>query len=241
MSNIRRLNFAKAEKEAQDITVKKHYEVFELLTTMLNIYLRGLSLIGNLDDKDSDIDWVWLFLIVRSLHSIRCSIELMRRAYYAQAVSLIRMVTETYFLCGNCENDKTIIDGVLHNIPNKRDGRTIFNYKELAVNMKSLDIYENDYMHECDFAHTSSISLGIMTNRINSNSRELSPVPEYKEILFMDCCELAFRNGLLMVSVLEKLLNNVSKEKVHAWRTETEERVQKIQEWLDGLKARYGS
>jgi hypothetical protein len=46
-------------------------------------------------------------------------------------MSLIRMVTEAYFLCGNCENDKTIIDAVLHNIPNRPNGRTIFKGKVL--------------------------------------------------------------------------------------------------------------
>jgi hypothetical protein len=235
------LNLIEAEKKAINITIKNHFEVFELITTMLNLYIHGFNLIGKLDDKNSDTDWVWLFLTVRSFYSIRCSIELVKKAYYAQAVSLIRMVTEAYFLCGNCEKDKTIIDAVLHNIPNRPDGRTIFNYKKLAMDMDSLAIYENDYMHECNFSHTSSLSLGIMTTETNSTSWELSPVPAYNEILFIDCCELAVRNGLLMASFLEKLLNDVSKEKVNDWRIEAKPRVQQIQEWLSGLKERYGN
>ena len=80
-----------------------------------------------------------------------------------------------------------------------------------------------------------------MTTVIDSNSRELSPVPDYKELLFMDCCELAFRNGLLMVRFVEKLIDNVSKEKVNAWRVEAKPEVELIQEWLRELKERYGS
>ena len=240
MNNIK-LNLTEAEKKAKDITIKNHFGVFALITTMLNLYIHGFNLIGKLDDKNSDTDWVWLFLTVRSFCSIRCSIELVKKAYYAQAVALIRMVTEAYFLCGNCEKDKTIIDAVIHNIPNRPDGRTIFNYKKLAIDMDSLAIYENDYMHECNFSHTSSLSLGIMTTETNPTSRELSPVPAYNEILFIDCCELAIRNGLLMASFLEKLLNDLSKEKVNDWRIKAKPRVQQIQEWLGGLKEKYGS
>jgi hypothetical protein len=233
------LNIPEAEHKAQNITVKKHLDVFELVTIMLNLYIHGFNLIGKLDDKNNDIDWVWLFLTVRSFHSIRCSIELMKKAYYAQAMSLIRMVTEAYFLCGNCENDQTIIDAILHNKPNKLGGRTIFKYKKLARDMGSLAIYENDYMHECDFTHTSSLSLGIMTTEINSTNRELSLVPAYDEILFVDCCELVLRNGLLVASFLEKLLDDVSKEKVNAWRITAKTGVQQIQQWLGGLKEKY--
>lgn len=240
MNDIKR-DIIKAEHKVQDITIKKHFEVFELLATMLNLYLHGFNLIGKLDDKNSDIDWVWLFLTVRSFHSIRASVELMKKAYYAQAISLIRMVTEAYFLCGNCGNDKSIIDAILHNVPNRPNGRTIFHYRKLAIAMDCLVIYENDYMHECNFTHTSSLSLGIMTTEINATNRELSPVLAYNEILFMDCCELVFRNGLLMASFLEKLLDDVSKEKVNAWRIVAKAGVEQIEKWLGGLKERYGN
>jgi len=108
--------------------------------------------------------------------------------------------------------------------------------------MDSLSIYENDYTHECKFSHTSSLSLGIMTTETNSTRRELPPVPSYNELLFIDCCELAIRNGLLMASFLEKLLKNVSsKEKVNDWRIKAKPKVQQIQGWLGGLKERYGN
>ena len=236
MDNIE-LNILEAERKVQNITVKNHFDVFELITTMLNLHIHGFNLIGKLDDKNSDTDWVWLFLTVRSFHSMRCALELMKKAYYAQAISLIRMVTEAYFLCGNCENNKTISDAILHNKPTK----LIFNYKILADDMRCPALYKNCYMHECDFTHTSSLSLGAMTTEINPTNRELSLVPTYNEILFLDCCELILRNGLLMASFLEKLLDDLSKEKVNAWRMKAKTGVQQIEQWLDGLKAKYGN
>lgn len=234
------LDLIKAEKEAQEITVKKHMEVFELLTTMLNLYINGFNLIPSLDSKNSDTDWVWLCLITRSYYSLRCSIELMKKAYYGQAMALIRIVTEAYFLCGNCEDDQTIADAILRNKPNRPDGRTIFNYRELADNMRASDVYEKDYVSECQFAHTSSLSVKIMTTRISASNRRLNPVPEYNELLFIACCELALKNGVLMASFLEKLLGDLSQEKVNTWRLQVKTGTQAILEWLDSLKHTYG-
>ena len=240
MNNIT-LNLIESEKKVKDITIKSNPEEIELLATLLSLYTNGFSLLGNLDNKTSDTNWLWLFLITRSFFSIRCSIELMMKAYYAQAIALIRIVTEAYFLCGNCEKNKTIIDALLHNKPNMPNGKTKFVYKDLATAMDVLPLYEKDYIFECNYSHTSSQSLGIMTIEINASNRELKPVPFYDEISFITCCESAFRNGLLMAEFLERLLANVSKEKVKAWRIEAKTGVQQIKEWLSGLKERYGS
>lgn len=239
MNNIT-LNLIEAEKKAKDITIKNHPEELELLTTMLNLYTDGFSLLGNLDDKTSDTDWVWLFLLTRSFFSIRCAIELMTKAYYAQAMALMRIATEAYFLCGNCKNNKAIIDALLHNKPNRRDGKTIFKYRELATNMDALPIYENMYLFACKYSHSSSLSLGIMTIETNVSNRELKPIPFYDEISFIACCELAFRNGMLMADFLEKLLDDMSKERVQVWRIKAKTGVQQIQEWLVRLKEKYG-
>ena len=233
------VNLIEAEKEARKVTIKRHPKESELLTTMLNLYTSGLSLLPYLNSKISDTNWVWLFLITRSFFSLRCAIELMRKAYYAQAMALIRIVTETYFLCGNCENNKAIVDALLHNKPNRPDGKTIFTYKELAKDMAALPIYENDYLFACKYSHTSSLSLGIMTIETDISNRELKPVPFYDEISFIACCELAFRNGMLMADFLEKLLANVSKERVKVWRIKAETEVQQIQDWLAKLKEKY--
>jgi hypothetical protein len=69
----------KAERKATDITVKNHPEVFELITTMLNLYINGFNLTGKLDDQNSDTVWFRLFSITRSFHALRCSVELMKR------------------------------------------------------------------------------------------------------------------------------------------------------------------
>ena len=228
------LDLIEAEKKAREVTVKNHPNESELLTTMLNLYTSGFSLLPHLNSKTSDTNWVYLFLITRSFLSISCAVELMRKAYYAQAIALLRVVPEAYFLCGNCENNTTIVDTLLHNKPQR------FRYKDLAKAMNALPIYENDYAFECNYSHTSSLSLGIMTVEIDASNRWLKPIPFYDEMSFTACCALAFRNGLLMAYFLEKLLDDVSKEKVKAWRVELKTKVQRIQEWLAKFKEKYG-
>jgi len=229
------VNLIEAEKKAREVTINSHPKESELLTTMLNLYTSGFSLLPHLNSKISDTNWVWLFLITRSFLSLRCAVELMRKAYYAQAIALLRVVTEAYFLCGNCKINKTIVDALLHNKAKR------FDYKALAKSMSALPIYEDDYVFECNYSHTSSLSLGIMTIEIDASNRELKPIPFYDKMSFIACCALAFKNGLLMADFLERLLGDVSKEEVKNWRIEAKPRVQQIQEWLGGLKERYRS
>ena len=240
MDNISR-NLITDEQQALKEAVKNHEREFELLTTMLNLYINAFSSTGSLNDQNSDTDWLWLFLITRSFHSLRSSIELMKKAYYAQAMALLRMVTEAYFMCGNAKNDPTIADAILRNKPNRQDGRTIFNYKILADNMGSSVMYDKDYTFECKLAHFSSLSAGIMTTEIDSHNLELTPIPTYDEILFLACCEMALKNGLLMTGFVEDLLTDLSVEKVNNWRTKSVKGINEISEWLDNLKQKYGS
>jgi len=234
------LNLIEAEKKAKDITTKKHPEVFELVEIMMHLYISGLNLIGNSNIK-IDTDRVWSALTIRSFHSLICSVELTERGYYAQAMALIRMVIEAYFLCGNCEKDKTIVDAVVHNKPNRPKGKTKFDYKKLAIDMGALDWYDSDYVFACHFSHMSHLTLEIMTTKINPDYRSLKIVPSYDELSFIACCKLLLRNGLLMTTFLGKLLDNVSEENVAAWHIKARTAVQQAEEWSGGLKERYGS
>ena len=110
------------ERQTLKKTVANHGEEIELLATMLNLYINGFSLTGSLNDQNTDINWVWLFLLTRSFHSLRCSLELMQKGYYAQTMALLRMVTEAYFLCGNAKKNPTIADAILRNKPTGRMG-----------------------------------------------------------------------------------------------------------------------
>jgi hypothetical protein len=231
---IERMNLIEAEKKAKDTTMENHPKEFELLATMLNLYTNGFSLLPNLDSKIGDTHWVWLFLITRSFLSIRCAIQLMTKAYYAQAIALLRIVTEAYFLCGNCEKNKTIIDALLHNKPK------IFRYEDLAKAMDASPIYEDDYKFACNYSHTSALSLGVMAIEINAGNRVLKPIPLYDKVSFIACCALSFKGALLMADFLERLLDSVSKTKVKMWRSEAKTGVQQIKEWLGELKERYG-
>jgi hypothetical protein len=238
MSNIT-TNLIKAENKARDIAIKSHPDVFELVDRMMKLYIDGLNLARNSDNKGSSTDKVWLFLVTRSFHSIICSVQLMEKGYYAQAMTLVRMVIEAYFLCGNCKKNKSIMDALLYNKPNRPDRKTKFDYRALATRMGASDWYDNDYVFACQFSHTSHLSLDIMTASSNSSYRTLKLVPSYDELLFVACCKLLLRNGLLMTKFLGILLDDSSKQNVNTWHIKAETAVQQAQEWLDGLKGRY--
>jgi hypothetical protein len=224
------------ERKILTDTVKQHSKEFELMASMLNIYINGFNLIGNYTLEENEANWVLLLLITRSFHSLRCSIELMKKGYYAQAMALIRMVTENYFICGNCKNDKTIVDAIIHNKPNRPNGKTKFDFKTLATNMGSSFFYENHYAFECEFGHCSALSVRILTE-----NGELKVIPSYNELLFMACCEMLFRNSILMAKFLEDFLNELSAEKVNVWRQTVGNGSNEIVTWLDNLKQKRDS
>jgi len=234
MNNIT-LNLIEAEKKAEDVAVKNHPKVFELVEIMMSLYVDGFNLIGNPNNEDKDMGRVWLFLVTRSFHSIMCSVELMKKGYYAQAMTLIRMVIEAYFLCGNCEKDKTIIDALLRNKSNRRP-----TWRTYAKNMNALNWYKKDYVFACQFSHSSYLSLGAMTTEINPSYRRLEFVPFYEEMPFLSCSKLLLRNGLLMTVFLGKMLGDSSKENVNSWHSRARTAIQDTQQWLDGLKGKYG-
>jgi len=235
------LNLIEAEKKAKDITIKNHPEVFELVEIMMHLYITGFNLIGDSNIK-RDTDKVWLALIVRSYHSLICSVALMERGYYAQSMALIRMVIEAYFLCGNCEKDKTIVDAVLHNKPNRPNGKTRFYYSTLAAKMGASDWHDSDYVFACDFTHMSHRTTEAMTTtKIRPGYRSLKLLPSYDELAFIACSKLLLRNGLLMTKFLGRLLDEVSKENVTTWHIKARAAVQQAEEWSGGLKGRYGN
>ena len=230
------LNIIDEEKQVQKYTIGKHSEEFELMASMLNLYLDGFSLVGKYKLDNNEADWVLLLLLTRSFHSLRSCIELIKKGYYVQAIALTRIVTENYFICGNCRKDQDIVEAIIHNKPNRPNGKTKFNYKSLAQNMGSSFTYEKDYTFECQFAHCSNLSANVMTKEIDDKNRELSLAPSYNELMFMASCELFFRNGLLMTIFLESFLSALSEEKVNVWRNKSALGFEKITKWLAGLK-----
>ena len=233
------LDIINEESQVQKYTVGKHGEEFELMASMLNLYLDGFGLIGNYKLDNNEADWVLLLLLTRSFHSLRSSIELIKKGYYVQTMALIRMVTENYFICGNCKTDQNIVEAIIHNKPNRANGKTRFVYKSLASNMGSSIMYEKDYIFECQFAHCTALSTRVITTQIDEKNRELSIAPSYNELLFMANCELLLKNGLLMTSFLETFLSGLSEEKVNVWRNKSVSRINKIIKWLYTLKERY--
>jgi len=75
MENISRDLIADETQTAKK-TVANHGREIELLATMLNLYINGFSMTGSLNDQNTDTNWVWLFLLTRSFHSLRCSVGL---------------------------------------------------------------------------------------------------------------------------------------------------------------------
>ena len=203
------------ESQVEKITLNSHKEEINLMVKVLNIYVEGFNSIGSFTyTEDRELEWAWLFLVTRSFYSMRCTIQLIMRGYYSQALSLLRTVTEDWLICQDCIGNPKTIEAILHDkyrIPDKNHGLTFYKMAERTGNLLT---YNNDYNHQSRFTHCSALSLGVLRDL---ETNELRAAPSYNAILFLDCCEQFFRNALRMSEVIGNLLFKLDETKATYW------------------------
>jgi len=158
----------------------------------------------------------------------------MQTGYYGQTISLLRTVTENWFICHDCVNNTKTIEAILYNkyeIPSRRDGLTFYQMAERTGKMR---IYKDEYHHESKVTHPTALSLGILRDPETSAIRA---APSYDDILFLDCCELMFRNALGMFDFLVRILDKMSKSKINSWNVQP---IRDATKWLTALKEEHG-
>ncbi len=80
------------EREAREATRRDFPEEIDLVTRLINAYLRAFNEMGSYTAaQDLDPRLLILALVSRSFNSVRCSFDLLLRAYYQQSVALTRM------------------------------------------------------------------------------------------------------------------------------------------------------
>ena len=226
------------ESQIKKVTSSKHQEELNLMTNILNTYIDGFNLIDSFTlARDNEVEWAWLFLITRSFHSMRCAIQLMIMGYYSQAISLLRTVTEDWFICQDCTGNPKILEAILHNkytIPDKNHGLT---FRKMAERTGNLLTYNNDYNHQSRFTHCSALSLGVLRDL---ETNKLKAAPSYNTILFLDCCELFVRNALRMSEIMGSFLSKLSEAKATSWGEKANQKCKEAADWLKAIRGKYG-
>ena len=225
------------ESQVKKVTSSKHQEEVNLMTAVINMYINGFNLIDSFTfTEDNEVETAWLLLVTRSFHSMRCAIQLILMGYYGQTISLLRTITENFFICHDCVNYPKTVEAILRNkysIPNRKHALTFYKMAERTNNMK---VYKSDYHHQSEVSHPTSLSLGIIrdpeTNAINA-------APSYNEILFLACCEQFFRNALMMSEFMGQFLSKLSKAKVQFWGEIANQTCNNVADWLNSLREKH--
>lgn len=226
------------EAQIKEITSNKHQKELGLINDILNMYIDGFKSIKPFKyTKENVVETTWLLLLVRSFHSMRCAMPLIQTAYYGQAISLLRTITENYFVCHDCINNRKTVEAILYNkyrIPDSNQG---LSFRQMAIRTGNLKIYKGDYDHQSRVNHPTALSLGMLrdpqTNTINA-------APSYDRILFLDCCEQFFRNALMMAEIMGWLLSNIAKTSVTSWGEKANNTCKKAADWLKAIREKYG-
>jgi hypothetical protein len=224
-------NIIKLESRAQEDTKRKHGREIELFTEIINVFISGFNHMGSFELKeDNQTEYIWLLLVTRCFHSIRCSINLMVKGYYSQAMSLLRTGTEDWFICGTCEDNEEVRNYLLR----EEGSRPI--YSDLAKQMDAMNVYEKDYIYQCKFTHSSRLSLRVLCN---PNTKSMNIAPIYSENLFLLCAESLLRVFLKMAVYMGRFLIYLDKSKAKSWDKENSQRIKDAVSWLEKLREKY--
>lgn len=226
------VNILQIESLTRETIKEKHWREIEIFTGILNIFLSGFSSMGSFELKeDNESEYVWLLILVRSFNSVRCSIDLMLKGYYSQAMSLLRTITEDWFICGTVQDNKEVRDCLI------RDEAKMPRYVELATQMKAMNIYKGDYGYQSKFTHSSRLSLRVL---YNIDKKEVGIAPIYDEVLFLLCVESLMRVSLLILEYMGRFLFYVDKSKAKYWDEQNSQHIKDVSSWLGELRAKYG-
>lgn len=226
------------ESQVKKVTRDSHQKEIELITNILNMYIDGFNSISSFTyNRDNEKETAWLLLAARSFHSMRGAIQLMLMGYYGQAISLLRTVTENFFICHDCIENPKAIEAILHNKYKIPDSKQKLSFRQMAIRTGNMKIYENDYAHQSEVTHPSALSLGIIRD---PKTNEINVAPRYDKILFLDCCEIMVRNALMMNEFMARLLSKLSETKATSWAEKASQTHKEASDWLNKMKEEYG-
>ena len=220
-------------------TIQKHSKEIEIMVGLINTYISGFNLVTSFTHKEgrNDVTFALICLVMHSLHSMWCSLGLMIKGYYSQAMAIIRTSIEDWFICGDCKSNRKTLDAILYGkyrIPDSNEG---LSFSKMAKLINRLKVYEQDYAYTSKFSHPSSLGMAILQDE-KANFMRIAPT--YEEILFLDCCEMWIRNSLRMTEYMESILASISTEKVETWRWDVGKRVADAWNWLKDIQKQYG-
>ena len=219
------LNIIELESFAQKDTIKQHGREIKVFAGILNASTSVFNYIKSSEIKeDNETEYIWLLLIARCLHSIRCAINLMLKGYYSQAMALLRTVTEDWFVCGTCDSHEEVRNYLL-----REKGKRL-KYVSLAEQMGAMDVYKGDYDYQSKFIHSSRLSLRVLRDSL---------APKYDKYLFLLCAESLVRVFCRMGEYMGHLLQRLDKAKAEAWGSENSQNFKDATDWLKELREKY--
>ena len=223
-------NVVSVENEVKSITKKEKWAEIEIITGLLNTFTNGFNRIGTFTRKeDNETEYIWLLLTTRCFNSMMCAYHLMYSGYYSQATIVIRSITEDILICMACPTDKSIRNYILSGKGKQP------NYHLIAKNNNASKVYDM-YKHQCKFAHSSRLSLGVLIDKGNA---KIAPV--YDKILFNYCLEAFICTSVMMVEYLGRVIFYIDQNKAKSFNNDSANNLVRATDWLGAISKQYGN
>ena len=223
------------EKRVRRTTNVSHPIELNMIGELLQTFIDGFNLIGGFKlTDDNEIQYVWLLLLAQTFRSMRTAYLSTRIGYYGEALSLLRLATESWFCAEDCKKNPRTVKALIHD--NKLQIK-IGNLADAWDKKTREVVYGGDYEFLSRFTHPCKKGLATL---IDPDTNKLCVYPDYSDLLFMTCCESLIRNAIRIYPIMLELISSTCNQKdLETWTKLAVPRIKRAGCWQRDLAAKY--
>lgn len=192
------------DSRTRDTVMSNHAKEFAVVDSALNRILGGVSdFADQKQNTDSRLESARLVLVVRSVNSLNCAMQLLQQGYSQQALALVRMAQEDQRVADDIEQNPVALDALLEG--NGKLGKGDLSYSKMAerVSTGAKAVWDDEYGATSAFgAHPRPESMFDMLSRGDDGKGHLGVGGRYDEqtvnlVLCLATRQIVFAFGLL--------------------------------------------
>ena len=184
--------------------VANHGKEFAVVDSALDRILGGVfDFADQKGNTDSKLESARLVLVVRSVNSLNCAMQLLQQGYCQQALALVRMVQEDQLVADDIEENPAALEALLEGDGMLGKGELSYTRMAERVSAKARAVWDFEYGATSSFgAHPRPESMSDMLSRGEDGKGHLGAGGRYEKWMVNLVLSLASREIIFVFGVL---------------------------------------
>ncbi len=198
----------------RDTVMSYHVKEFAIVDSALDRILGGVNdFAEQKEHTDSRLESARLILVVRSVNSLNCAMQLLQQGYYQQVLTLVRMAQEDQRVADDIEQNPAALEALLEG--NGKLGKGDLSYTKMAerVSTNAKAVWDDEYGATSAFgAHPRPESMFDMLSKGDNEKGHLDAGGHYDELIVYFVLHLATRQIILVFGLLAVVVQSAGVE-----------------------------